>query len=457
MSAGAAHRLWQSVGFRLAFYYGLMLTLTMVATLAIIYVQTAGVFYQRMFKHVAASAQNLAVHFDEGGVQAVEKAINHAIAANQTADGSIFFFVSRHGIRLAGNMERLPGAAPVLADGNWQKVMRGDHVVKAYLLTRKLPDGSLLIVGNDLRDQQTIESMALNSIALTFALAVAFFLVGVAFFRRELGSSVDAIRQPLMRIAAGDLAQRVELSGDDDEFALLSRDINKMLDRIEALMDGVRHVSDTIAHNLRTPLTRILLRLRAISEDESASSAQRQSLALVILDIEDLNTVFEKLLQIAETEAGARRQEFIPVALHTIVSDVVDLYDAVAEAQGATLKHHPSDAAVVMGDPDLLASAVANLVDNALKYGGGGATVSLATRATPTGALLIVRDNGPGISESQRSRIGTRFLRLDPSQPGHGLGLASIGAIVELHGGRMSFDDALPGLIVRIEFPAHSA
>lgn len=452
---GPIHHLWRSTGFRLAFYYGLLVTITMLATLAIIYLQTAGVMYQRMARQVSATAQHMTARFDEGGAEAVAADIERALADGQNSDNEIFLLTDRQGAKVAGNIDPIPGGVTGLANEAQRRVTLSGAGVMSYLVTRRLPDGSVLVVGSDLRDQATLESLVMRASATAGAVALVLLIGGVFLFKQELERTVEKMRHTLARIAAGELRERVELSGEKDEFALLSDDINKMLDRIELLMDGVRHVSDNIAHNLRTPLMHILVQLRTAEHDESSSPAQRQTIAMAIREIEDLATVFEKLLQIAEAEAGARRRHFEPVDLHTIAHDILEFYDAVAEAQGATLRHEPSDPTMVLGDRDLLAGAMANLVDNALKYGGAGAVVRIGTQATQEHALVTVQDNGPGIPGAQRGRLGTRFLRLDRSTPGHGLGLASVGAIVALHGGHMRFDDAAPGLIVKMEFPAH--
>ncbi|MDZ4360145.1 MAG: ATP-binding protein, partial [Variovorax sp.] len=163
--------------------------------------------------------------------------------------------------------------------------------------------------------------------------------------------------------------------------------------------------------------------------------------------------MFEKLLQIAEVEAGARRQQFAPVALHVIADDVAELYEAVAEMRGITLLREPADRAIALGDRDLLAGAAANLLDNALKYGGAGATVRIGTHTVDGRAQLVVQDNGPGIPSTEYAHLGVRFHRLDHSTPGHGLGLASVQAVVALHGGRLQFGDAHPGLRACIDLP----
>ena len=167
--------------------------------------------------------------------------------------------------------------------------------------------------------------------------------------------------------------------------------------------------------------------------------------------------MFEKLLQIAEVEAGARRQQFAPVALHVIADDVAELYEAVAEVRGIALLREPADRAIALGDRDLLAGAAANLLDNALKYGGAGATVRIGTHTVDGRAQLFVQDDGPGIPSAEYERLGVRFHRLDHSTPGHGLGLASVQAVVALHGGRLQFGDARPGLRACIDLPTADA
>ena len=316
-------------------------------------------------------------------------------------------------------------------------------------------DGSQLFVGNDLHDQETMDSLVTRGIALACAVAFVLLVGGLFVFRQELDRSVEPIRRTLTRVAAGEIKERVEPLGQEDEFALLGNDINQMLDRIEVLMNGVRHVSDTIAHNLRTPLTRILLRLRTAAEDTSATAIQKKHIEDAIADVEELTLVFEKLLQIAEAEAGARRIDFQPVSLSAVVSEVVDFYQAVAEVQDAEIRLDVSGSPVVMGDPDLLAGAISNLVDNALKYGGIGTKVMLKSEVTRDRVLLTIEDDGPGIPVQELNKLGTRFFRLDRNMRGHGLGLASVVAMVTMHGGRISFDSATPGLKVFLEFPRH--
>lgn len=207
------------------------------------------------------------------------------------------------------------------------------------------------------------------------------------------------------------------------------------------------------ASELRRVESRVLVRLRAAEQGLGADDPQREAVATAIRELEELAVVFEKLLQIAEVEAGARRQQFAQVALHVIADDVAELYEAVAEMRDITLLRDPADMAFALGDRDLLAGAAANLLDNALKYAGDGATVRIGTHTVDGRAQLFVQDNGPGVPPAEFERIGVRFHRLDRSTPGHGLGLASVQAVVALHGGRLQLGDAAPGLRVCIDLP----
>ncbi len=446
-------QLWRSVGFRLAFYYGLLVAITMLAALAIVYMQTVGVLQQRMVRQVEASVQQLMVRYDARGADGVAGEISNALSDGRNSDNEIYLLTDRAGTKLAGNLDQMPSAAPDAGDGVHRRVVRAGQTVIAYIVLRPLPDGGQLVVGHDLRDQESIESLVASASAAAGIVAVLLLIGGTFVFRQELERSVGAVRRTAARIAAGELQERVAPSGEEDEFALLEHDINAMLDRIQSLMDGVRHVSNTIAHNLRTPLTRVLVRLRAVEAALQAQDPQREAVATAIRELEELAVVFEKLLQIAEVEAGARRQQFAPVALHVIADDVAELYEAVAEMQGIALLREPADIAVALGDRDLLAGAAANLLDNALKYAGTGATVRIGTHTVDGRAQLFVQDNGPGIPAAEYERIGVRFHRLDRSTPGHGLGLASVQAVVALHGGKLQFADARPGLCACIDLP----
>jgi len=228
-----------------------------------------------------------------------------------------------------------------------------------------------------------------------------------------------------------------------------------MLDRIEHLMEGVRHVSNAIAHDLRTPLGRIRSRLEEALRPGNSTAQLAGTVGFAIQQVDELIWMLERLLQIAEAESGAHRQSFAPVTLAAIVSDVVELYDATAEAEGIALVSEIEGQPVALGDKNLLTSALANLTDNALKYAGGGATVRVRATQDRDTVSMIVQDNGPGIPPAERSRVIERFYRLDQSRslPGNGLGLSIVEATAALHWGKLELEDAMPGLVARIVLP----
>lgn len=444
-------RLWASVAFRLALNYGVLALLTLVSVLSVFYLQTVGVLEQRVSRQIEISQQQLVSQFDQGGPEALLREIQRLSGDGVDSDSEIYLLIDAQGRPVAGNHELAPELLASLSAHGTQTLVRAYPFGRAS--AQRLPDGSLLVVGNDLNDLRRFESLVGNASRAAALLAVLLVIGGTALFRDMLERQVAAIRRTVATVSEGELAERIRPRAQDDEFARLEQDINRMLDRISGLMDGVRHVSNTIAHNLRTPLTRILSRLHAAQRPGVSAEALREATQAAIAELEDLTTVFEKLLQIAEAEAGARRQHFEPVALHALLTDVVELYEAVAEDSGSHIDYQATQELTVIGDRDLLASALANLVDNALKHAGAGAQVALRMFEHKGQAVVTVSDNGPGIPAHEHERLGQRFHRLSGDTPGHGLGLASVQAIVQLHGAQLTFEDAAPGLRVRLKLP----
>jgi signal transduction histidine kinase len=323
------------------------------------------------------------------------------------------------------------------------------------MLPLLLPDGTMLVVGRDLRDRLEIESLVWRALAIGGLCALLLAILGALLFRRQLQARIAAIRHTAREIEAGDLSRRIPVSSTNDEFARLGHDINQMLDWIEHLMDGVRHVSNAIAHDLRTPLGRIRGQLEEALRPGQRGAQLTTTAGSVIKQIDELIGVFDRLLQIAEAESGTRRQSFAPVQLEAVIADIVELYDAEAEERGITLIAEMEGATATLGDKALLASAVANLIDNALKYAGDGGRVLVQTLREPDSVSIVVEDNGSGIPTTERARVVERFYRIDSSRsvPGNGLGLAIVSAIASLNWGSLQLEDAAPGLRARLVLP----
>jgi signal transduction histidine kinase len=268
---------------------------------------------------------------------------------------------------------------------------------------------------------------------------------------------VDDLSASARRIMAGRLDERLPVSGAGDELDRLAENLNAMLARIGQLMRGLSEVSDNIAHDLRTPLTRLRNRAEAATRDGATPEEQRAALGAVIEDSEDLIRIFNALLMIARAEAGQAGGAMSTVEVDEIVADIVELYEAVAEEQGARLTSSIEPGLEMSGNRELLAQALGNVVDNALKYGAAGSDgeVGVAARRNGDRLEISVADRGPGVPPEDRERALERFVRLDSSRslPGSGLGLALAAAIARLHQGSLRLEDNAPGLRVVFSLP----
>lgn len=450
-------KIWHSVAFRLALITGRLVVISIVLLSAVFYFGTVGILARDTDSKITAIAQRFADDAERSGLQPLAIRIEQTLSDGVDSDTEIYLLTDSAGRKIAGNISAwTDGAAPVdrVID---HAVVRDGRPSAGRMLLHRLSNGALLVVGRDMNDLNEIRSLIGRAIAIGGLLALLLAVGGTLLFRREIERRIWAIRHAASDIEAGNLSRRIPLSGEPDEFDRLSADINHMLDRIEHLMEGVRHVSNTIAHNLRTPLGRI----RGHLEEASHGKPEEQSLAaggnFAIEEIDGLIAVLDKLLQIAEAESGTRRQPFEPVALREVVTTLLELYDAAVEAQGITMVSDIQGEPVVLGDKDLLASILANLLDNALKYAGSPATIEVRVTQEIDKITLIVQDNGPGIPPEERSKVLQRFYRLDRRQQGNGLGLSIVAAITHLHGGTLHLEDAAPGLRVRIILPRADA
>jgi signal transduction histidine kinase len=450
---GAFARWWSSIAFRQALIFGALVVFTMTVLLAVFYVQTVGVWQRRIDSQIETTTQRLTDYDKRSGSSALGNHINSLLGDGIDSDTEVYTVVAPDGHIVAGNLAVTPDITTQTRSISEHRVVRAGRPSLSRLRVTALNDGGTLIVGRDMQDQHELEQLIRGAIYSGAIVTLLMAVVGALVFRRQLECRIGTIRETAARIERGDLAQRVPISAQQDEFARLSRDINAMLDRIHALMEGVRHVSNTIAHDIRTPLSRVLARLYTAQNAATPAEALPDAVGFAIAEIQDLNVVFDKLLRIAEVESGARRQTFTAVSLNEIAVNALELYDAVAEAKGLSLTHTLDTQPTVTGDGDLLANAVANLIDNAIKYTPSGGAIHVDTQRDGAFVTLTVRDNGRGIPEDERTRVGTRFYRLDRAVPGWGLGLASVLAIARLHGGSLQLEDAGPGLIARLVLP----
>lgn len=447
----SALRLTDSVAARLALGNGALLVAVIVVTSGVFYFGTVGVLDRSIDGKIVSISDRLQNTYSARAVEDLAREINQELTDGIDSDTEIFLVTSPGGERIAGNLSKWPTTDTPLGRLIKREVVRDGRPSSARLIVRRLPSGNLLYVGRDLSEQRAIRDLVWHALEAAAAVSLVVVVIGAWLFRREIERRISGIRRTAHDIEAGNLGRRIPISGDD-EFARLGVDINRMLDRIEQLMSGVRHISNAIAHDLRTPLGRIRARLDETLGREGTISELRGAGRAAIEGIDDLIVLLNKLLRIAEAESGMRTASFEPVNLSAIVRDMVELYDATAEEVGVRLSVLSERPLWGRGDRDLLASAVASLIDNAIKYAGSGARVELTAEASAEGVAIVVRDDGPGVPPEELPRLTERFYRMDRARhrPGNGLGLAIASAIAKLHGGELQVTSANPGLRVSI-------
>src|SRR5215831_11971106 len=317
-----------TVAFRLALGYGLLAICSMSVISAAFYFGTVGVLSRSTDAKIISISNRLADHHEIRGDGGLQQEIQQLLVDGIEQDTEVYLLVAPDGRKIAGNISGWTTAAAPLDRLTDTKVIRNGRPSLSRLLPRLLPNSSILVVGRDMQDRREIEQLVWRALLAGGAVAVLLAIGGALLFRRQLEHRVGAIRRTAREIEAGDLTRRIPISGVDDEFARLNRDINSMLDRIEHLMDGVRHVSNAIAHDLRTPLGRLRGHLEEALRPGNSTAQLAGTAGFAIQQVDELIMMLDRLLQIAEAESGAHRQSFAPVSLADVLNDVVELYDA---------------------------------------------------------------------------------------------------------------------------------
>ncbi|SFR96547.1 sensor histidine kinase [Sphingomonas jatrophae] len=368
----------------------------------------------------------------------------------RTTRKNFHFFADASGRVLSTNLSTWP-RAPVTG---WRRIEADIHRdgeeddYMALVLGRVFPDGARLMIGRDVEELDLIHETSQQAAWSVLGLTVLLGLTGGLLMSRAIGSRLDAITRTANTVLAGDLAGRVPLRGTGDDFDRLSETLNAMLARIETLFEAVRRVSDSIAHELRTPLARLRASMEQIP---SAPQTERVDLLTeAIGEVDRLQATFDALLRIARIESG--RHGFAPekVDLSALLHDAVDFYTPEAEDSGLSIQTHIDDGIAVLGDRDMLFQAILNLLDNAIKFSREGGEIVIRAKADGQ-AQIEIADRGPGIAEAERERVFERFYRGQETSAvrGTGLGLSLVAAVAALHGGRLQLLSNEPGLLVR--------
>jgi len=367
-------------------------------------------------------------------------------------------FDARHNL-IVGDILKEPAAGWSTIEQN-EGLRDGRDLVRRILVFAAVQDdGNTVVVGRDLASVDQLDALLKSVFTWAGLAAVVLALVGGMVTAGGYLRRVEAIADAASRIAAGDLAARVAVTGRGDEFDRLAFSLNGMLERIQSLVEGLRQVSNDIAHDLRTPLTHMRQRLEAAMEEATSVEAYSKACERAVADVDSVLDTFAALLRIAKVESRQRREGFADVALSALLERLVDDYRPVMEDEERAFTVEIATGIHVHGDALLLTQMLVNLLENALHHTPQGTPVSVKLAATEQGYRLIIEDAGAGIPPQERSRVLKRFVRLDAarSSPGSGLGLSLVAAVADLHGIALALDDADPGLRVHLDFHAQQS
>jgi signal transduction histidine kinase len=447
-------RLWRSASVRLALGYAAIFILSSFLLVGILWWRTAAYLDREVDAVIIADTQAVGDRLHDFGLLGALETVRDRADA-ESDEHAIYLLADPNLGRLAGNIAAWP--AQIGRTPGWYEIglARGGRLHATRIFHAVLPGGYRLLVGRDVQDRVAIRGTILGGLVWAVGIAVLLAIGGGLLIRRWVMGQVDAINRTTAAIVRGDLARRLPTRGSTDEFDQLSQTINGMLAQIQILFEGVRNASNTVAHDLRTPLTELRNRLEELLRRRPPADEAWPEVQAAVGDLDRTIGVFNALLRLADIDSGARLSGFRELRLDTVAGEVAELYGPVAEAKGSELIFAVPAPVTVRGDPDLLAQAIGNLVDNAVKFSPPGGKVTLDLANVGGEAVIRVADSGPGIPDAEKSQVVQRFYRGDAGkgEAGVGLGLSVVAAVAKLHGGRLDFSDGNPGLIATLTVP----
>jgi signal transduction histidine kinase len=463
----ALGKLLRTTTFKLTLVYLTVFAIFAAFLLGYFAFNTRRLITEQITETVDAEITGLSEQYRQGGIRRLVIVVD---GRARRPGSSLYLVTTFNGEALAGNVTALQTG--ILDNPGWTETAyrrldetEGPDHPDHHALVRvfQLPGGFRLLVGRDLEERERLYHIVVAAGRWSIALVLILGLAGGLFVTRRVLRRVDAMTETTRSIMDGGLGERLPIAGTGDELDRLAENLNVMLERIEALMHGLKEVSDNIAHDLKTPLTRLRNRTEQALRTAKTEPEYRAALESTIEESDGLIATFNALLMIARAESGQARDDMREFDAAEIAHAVGDLYEPLAEEKGIALKIEAETPAPIKGSRELVSQALANLVDNAIKYVRSadkpinGAAPEIVVRALSEGdrILLTVADNGPGIPESDRSRVVERFVRLEQSrsQPGSGLGLSLASAVARLHGGELMLEDNHPGLKSIIALP----
>lgn len=445
---GLRRPLIRSAGVRFGMIYAGVFALGTLALAVFLWWSTAGLLDRQTDTAINADTQGLSERYGEGGLPALVETIEQRLAGN-VDDDALYLLADPAFHRIVGNLSGWPSNIRHGAVWFDVEIERAGRRGMARLHRYDLGGDFHLLVGRDVEVHAQMTRLLTDALLWSAGIALLLGTIGALAVRSLFRMTLADVSATASAISGGDLSRRVRVSGRGDEFDHLAETINDMLDRIGRLMDGVRQVSNAIAHDLRTPIARARARLEDAAAHANCEADLRAAIERAEADLDGVIAIFQALLRIAEIEAGARRSAFAELDIAPLLLDLADLYGAVAEEHGQHLEPSIPAHVPAYGDRDMIQQAVANLLDNALKFSPAGGTIRIEAGVDPgRGTHITVADEGPGIPEADRERATQRFFRGESarSTPGSGLGLSLVQAVATLHGGALELADNHPGL-----------
>lgn len=446
-------RLFRVSSFRLTVAYAGMFCLSFVVLFVLIYWYALRLVEAQIDATVASEIAEIRASAGGTGIEGLRAAVE---IMSERAPGFYYLLQDSAGRALAGNlaaMMPLDGVqeirAPTLPGHGRSAGLRGRGMA--------LPEeGAYLFVGLGTFELHELQEFVTRSFLWGMVATVLLALAGGSVISLRMLRKVEAVTRTSRDIIDGDLSRRLPVSGADDEFDRLATSLNAMLGRIQDLMEDIRQVSSDIAHDLRTPITRLRQRLEYALRGAASMEEMRRTMEETLAEIDSILATFGALLRIAQIESGARKSAFTRVDLSELLLRVAAAYEPVAAERSQTLAATVTPGLAVQGDRALLTQLVANLIENAIQHSPQGAAIAVSAAPDDDGVEISVADTGPGIPAQYREKVFQRFFRLEESRTGdgNGLGLSLVAAIAALHGVAVTLDDNHPGLVVRIRFAA---
>jgi len=456
-------RIVKTFTFRLALVYVGLFSLSVILLFAFIYTFATQYLQDQISDSLRMQYVYLLNEYKENGSEGVEQRIKELIA-NDDEGTAVYLLMNRENEKLAGNLNEWPAQAAKESvfekDGNWIRFhIEGTHTspkgIEVKAIAIPLSKWRMLLVGQSLQSNERIEQTIVQTFWASLLLTLAMAFIGAIIMTRSVMLRINVINRSAYTIMHGNLSVRIPFTKGGDEFDELSANLNDMLDKMEMLLQSLSQFANNIAHDLRSPLNRIINRLDAGLRAIDGENPARKLLEKNIVDMQELVGTFNSILKISELEANTEFRSFEECDLQRIIANLLELYEPYAAEKDTVIENNIHAPLMIYGEKNLLTQAFANLIDNALKFAPKDGKITISAVYESGHTDIIISDNGPGIPQEYRDKVFEKFFRLEQSRNtrGNGLGLSLVAAIARIHNAAIALEDNHPGLRVRLSFP----